>query len=203
MRFLLKWAVVGLCGAAAATAQDISFGLKGGVPFADSLKVADRSWYSSDKASWVLGPAFEMHLLGGLGVEADLLCRRVQYWESSPATGSPIARTTGQFWEVPLLLRYHSPEALVRPTLAGGLSYRRLARVKLHTSAGSGGEPAEVAGRNSIGATLGGGIEVGGGLVRLSAEIRYTRWGSSNIRTAVRGLATQLNQADFLLGIMF
>jgi opacity protein-like surface antigen len=92
---------------------------------------------------------------------------------------------------------------LFKPTLAAGLSYRRLARFSLHTAGGSGGEPAELTGRNAAGATVGGGVEVGGKLVRLSAEIRYTRWGSSSIRSAVSGLATQLNQADFLLGIMF
>jgi hypothetical protein len=46
-------------------------------------------------------------------------------------------------------------------------------------------------------------LEVGVPLVRFSAEIRYTRWGSSSFKAALGGLATQLNQADLLLGIMF
>jgi hypothetical protein len=53
------------------------------------------------------------------------------------------------------------------------------------------------------GPTLGGGLEVGVPLVRFSAEIRYTRWGGSGFKSALGGLATQLNQADLLLGIMF
>ena len=65
------------------------------------------------------------------------------------------------------------------------------------------GVKAELTGRSTAGATLAGGVEVGGRLVRVSAEIRYTRWGSSSFRSALTGLATQLNQADFLLGIMF
>ncbi len=195
--------ILTLWGAAGAMAQDLSFGLKGGVPLTDALKVADRSRYFSDKAPWVLGPAVELHLLAGLGVEADLFYRRVQYSETVQGAGSTVSRTTGQVWEVPLLARYHGPGVLFKPTLAAGLSYRRLARFSLHTAGGSGGEPAELTGRNAAGATVGGGVEVGGKLVRLSAEIRYTRWGSSSIRSAVSGLATQLNQADFLLGIMF
>jgi hypothetical protein len=99
--------ILTLWGAAGAMAQDLSFGLKGGVPLTDALKVADRSRYFSDKAPWVLGPAVELHLLAGLGVEADLFYRRVQYSETVQGAGSTVSRTTGQVWEVPLLARYH------------------------------------------------------------------------------------------------
>ena len=49
-RFRHVWCAVGvaaLLGVVSATAQDLSFGLKGGVPFSDALKVTARSRYCS------------------------------------------------------------------------------------------------------------------------------------------------------------
>ena len=86
--------------------------------------------------------------------------------------------------------RLRAPGVLVRPYVAAGYSFRRLTGL-------------EVSSPFKTGPTLGGGLEVGVPLVRFSAEIRYTRWGSSSFKAALGGLATQLNQADLLLGIMF
>ncbi len=195
--------------APAALPQRFSFGLKGGVPLTDALKVTDRSRYFSDKAPWLLGPAFGIHLVGGLSAEADLFYRRIQYTSTTPATGAVAARTGGQAWEVPILARFQSPGLLVKPFVGAGLAYRRLARFDQRAVAGSSGtlvstdQPPELSNRSSAGAALAGGVELGGKLIRFSAEIRYTRWGSSSIKSAVSGLASQLNQADFLLGVMF
>ncbi len=204
MRPAVRLACVALVGVGCAIAQDFSFGVKGGVPFNDAVKVTDRARYFSDKAPWVFGPAFELRLLAGFGVEADLFYRRLEYSTTNPAGATATSRTTGQVWELPVLARFHGPGALFRPTLAAGLSYRRMARFDVRTLTGSGGsDPPELTGRNGAGATVGAGVEAGGRLVRVSAEVRYTRWGTSSIRSAASGLATQLNQADFLLGIMF
>ena len=198
-----------LLAAASAFPQRFSFGLKGGVPLTDALKVTDRSRYFSDKAPWVLGPAVQLRLAGGLSAEADLFYRRLHYTQTTQDTNLTVARTTGQAWEIPLLARFQSPGLLFKPFVGAGFSFRRVANLDQRTlttgssGAQSSGEPAELTGRSTAGATLAGGVEVGGRLVRVSAEIRYTRWGSSSFRSALTGLATQLNQADFLLGIMF
>jgi opacity protein-like surface antigen len=176
--------LVCLLAAPAAFAQNFSFGVKGGVPLANSLKVLDTATYTSNKAPFVLGPAVELHLPLGLGAEADLLYRRLQYASGANNT------TTGQAWEVPLLVKYRVPGALLRPYVAAGYSFRRLGLTNL-------------SGAFTTGPTLGGGLELRVPLVRFSAEIRYTRWGSSSFKAALGGLATQLNQADLLLGIMF
>jgi len=167
-----------------ASAQTLSFGVKGGVPLANSLKITDRATYTSNKSPAVLGPAFELRLPLGIGVEADLLYRRLQF-----ATGSSV-KTTGQAWEVPLLVKVRAPGVVLRPYVAAGFSLRRLAGMELSNPL-------------KTGPTLGGGLELGVPRVRFSAEIRYTRWGSSSFKAALGGLATQLNQADLLLGIMF
>ena len=173
-----------LLAAPVASAQNFSFGVKGGVPFANSLKVLDQETYTSSKAPVVLGPAVELHLPLGLGIEADLLYRRLQFKTVSNT------ESTGQAWEVPLLAKYRAPGVLLRPYVAAGYSFRRLAGMELND-------------RFTTGPTLGGGAELRVALVRISAEIRYTRWGSSSFKAAFGGLATQLNQADLLLGIMF
>lgn len=179
-----KILLVCLLAAPVASAQSLSFGVKGGVPLANSLKVLDQATYTSNKSPVVLGPAVELRLPLGLGVEADLLYRRLQF-----TTGSNV-RTTGQAWEVPLLVKYRAPGVLVRPYVAAGYSFRRLAGMELNSPF-------------KTGPTLGGGLELGVSRVRFSAEIRYTRWGASSFKSALAGLATQLNQADLLLGIMF
>jgi hypothetical protein len=173
-----------LLAAPVAFAQNFSFGVKGGVPLTNSLKVLDRATYTSGKSPFVAGPAVELRSAVGLGVEADLLYRRLQY------TSGANIRTTGQAWEVPLLAKYRAPGAILRPFVAAGYSFRRLAGM-------------ELTGPFKTGPTLGGGLELRAAVVRFSAEIRYTRWGSSSFKAALSGLATQLNQADLLLGIMF
>ncbi len=199
-----------LMAASAALPQGLSLGVKGGVPLTDALKVTDRSRYFSDKAPYVFGPAFELHLFAGLSAEADLFYRHIQYTSTAPGAVATTSRTTGQAWEIPMLAKYRAPGALFRPILLAGLSYRRLARFQQRTIAGGAAtavptsdQPPEVAGRSTAGATLGGGVELRVPLIRISAEMRYTRWGSSSFRSAVGGLVSQLNQADFLLGIMF
>jgi len=187
-------------------AQGFSFGLRGGVPVGDSLKILDAGRYSSDRAPFVVGPAVELHLVGGVSAGADLLYRRIQY-SSLSAEGS--SRTTGQAWDIPVMGRFRLPGALFRPFLEAGITWRRLARFEQRTTAGAPlavnvtKNPPELVDRSTSGPTLGGGVELQAPLVRISAGLRYTRWSSSSFRSALVGLATQLNQADFLLGIMF
>ena len=193
----------------AAMPQGFSFGVKGGVPITDGLKVLDRSRYFSDRAPFVIGPAVELRLFAGLSAEADLFYRKIQYTSTSQGAGAISSRTQGQAWEIPVLAKYRTPGELTRAFISAGLSYRRLARFEQRTSIpGSSapqvsGEPPELDNRSTAGATIGGGVELSVPLLRISAELRYTRWGSSSFRSALSGLATQLNQADFLLGIMF
>lgn len=211
-----RLALVVLLVASAAFSQSLSVGLKGGVPLFDAFKVADTTRYFSDKAPYVIGPALEVHLPLGLSAEVDLLYRNLEYNSTIQVVSPPgpaqilDAKTTGQVWELPLLAKYRVPGVLVRPYLAAGLSYRRLAHLK-QRSAPTGSpatvsvtdQPPELTGRNGVGPTLGAGLELKVRRVRVSSEIRYTRWGASSFKAALGGFATQLNQADILLGIAF
>ncbi len=202
MGWRLKLCWLALAASTAAMPQGFSFGVKGGVPITDALKVLDRSRYFSDRAPYVIGPAVELRLIGGLSAESGVFYRKVQYTLTSP--GGVASRVTGQSWEIPILAKYRAPGALIRPLVSAGLSYRRLARFRQRTPSGAVSvAPSEVVGHSTAGATVGGGLELSVPLLRLSAELRYTRWGSTSIRSGITGLATQLNQADFLLGAMF
>jgi hypothetical protein len=197
-----------LLASSAALSQSLSYGLKGGVPLINAFKVTDSSRYFSNKAPSVIGPALEVHLPLGLSAEVDLLYRRAEYTSTTTVSGPPpsvtTARTTGQTWEIPLLAKGRIPGILpITPFVEGGFSYRRLARFRQRSSGQVTNDPLELTGRNAMGPTIGGGLEVKIPFVRLSAEMRYTRWGSSDFKSAISGLASQLNQADFMLGIMF
>ncbi len=107
-------------------------------------------------------------------------------------------------------MKYRVPGVLIRPYLSAGLSYRRLAHFEARSASADSpttvsvtDQPPELTGRNGVGPTIGAGLELYVRRVRIRAELRYTRWGSSSFRSALSGLASQLNQADFLLGIMF
>ncbi len=190
----------------AAYPQSLDLGLKGGVPLVNVLNVNDSSTFHSDRPSFVIGPMAELGLPLGLGVEVDFLYRRVQY-SSSTLTPPTLSRTTGQSWEFPFLAKYRLPGVLVRPFVVAGLSFRRLAAFDQSTVSSSGSastdQPPEVKGRSAAGPTLGAGLQLSLPLVRLSSEVRYTRWATRGIQAAFGGLTTQLNQADFLLGVSF
>ena len=209
MSFPIRLCSVLLMAASAVHGQGLSFGLKGGVPLTDALDVLDRSRYFSDKAPYVIGPAVELRLFAGLSAEANLLYRRVEYTSTTQVTPQAVSRTTGQTWEIPLLAKYRVSGELLRPFVLAGLSYRRLARFEQRlTTGGISGtvqvsEPPGLTNRSTAGATVGGGLELSLPLIRVSAEMRYTRWGSSSFRAALAGLASQLNQADVLVGILF
>jgi hypothetical protein len=51
---------------------------------------------------------------------------------------------------------------------------------------------------------FGGGLEVKLGILRITPEFRYTRWGSENFRDPVAALLrSNKNQGDFILGVTF
>ena len=106
-------------------------------------------------------------------------------------------------------MKYRVPGELVRPFLSAGLSYRRLARFKAALGSGrlvrhgvGDGSAAGIDRKTASGQRSAGDWSCRCP-VRICSEMRYTRWGSSSFRSALGGLASQLNQADFLLGIMF
>ena len=68
------------------------------------------------------------------------------------------------------------------------------------------GTPSELKDDFRSGVVFGAGIEVHALILRLSPEIRYTRWGRDTFRDACCGgslLSSSRNQGEFLLGLTF
>jgi hypothetical protein len=94
-------------------------------------------------------------------------------------------------WEFPLLLKYRTAEGLVRPYLEGGASFNRISDINFSA----------LTNRTAAGFVLGAGIEFNALLVKLSPEIRYTRYS----RPIFEGGPVESNQNQFvvLFGIGF
>jgi opacity protein-like surface antigen len=158
-----------------------------------------------------VGPAFEVGLPLGLGVEVDALYRRDGYSSASGNfAGSVFNRERVNSWEFPILLSYQLRVPVVKPfaevgfaprvgsgTLDGSLSISipTQSYQQTHTSA---------AWQTSQGLVVGGGVRLALGHLQLSPEVRYTHWNnaafSGNYPDGPSYQSTQ-NQVDVLLGI--
>ena len=87
---------------------------------------------------------------------------------------------TASEWRIPVLLKYRLTSGLVAPFVSAGPALRAFTGAQN----GSGGSTAGVA------AAVG--LEGKVTLIRLTGELRYTRWGSATLGSLVTGLE-QLN----------
>lgn len=197
-----------------AFSEIVSFGVKGGVPLTDAFKISGGSTFFSDKQPYTIGPVLELNLPFRLSVEFDALYKPLEYGsnvESISPDGRTLTsmRTTGSSWQFPLLLKYRLTGGLLRPYLGAGFAFHRLSGLKQLTgragdpSPVESSEPRELIDSSGMGAVLGGGLELRVPFIRLSSEIRYTRWGSMNFRSVAGDFRSHANQAEFLLGITF
>jgi len=161
------------------SAQLINWGVKGGVPFNDAVKAAGT--FSSNFSRWTVGPVVEVNLPAGLGLEFDALYRRTGYSTSSAYNSGSI--------EFPLLVKYKFPGTLARMYVDGGFVFRRIGDIPLLVDA------------NSKGFVFGAGFRYDLKLVKISPELRYTRWDNEPFR--MPNLSSARNQTEFLIGITF
>ena len=191
----------------------ISLGVKGGVPITDALNTAQgvSSSYFTNTKRYLVGPTVEFHLPARFSIEVDALYKRLgyQYEASGPdVTATTVANT----WEFPVLGKFEILPGPVRPFIDFGASVRHLSGIRQVRQTISGvtlnqveiDNPAEFNKSNDFGLVFGAGIAFKMGRVRISPEMRYTRWGGENLRDPVNALLrTNRNQGDFMLGITF
>ena len=178
-----------LCLAAApAYPERVSVCARVGVPLSDAFKtIENRTPFNLESKRYTFGPSIEIRVLGWLTLEADALYRSAEY---STATGST--------WEFPLLAKHVRGKGPVRPFMNGGFSFHRLSGLKQFVGTLGAGD------RTNTGAVTGGGLELHLPRVKISPEIRYTRWGTRNIiPAALTQFISNRNQAVFLIGITF
>ncbi len=200
MRLVLLWLAV----ATGAFAQ-LSYGVRGGLPFTNLFDAASNpgETFTSSSTQFIIGPTVELHLPAGFGVEVDALYRHFHYSGSSNLVDELVTSTASNAWEFPLLLKYRTPGHFVRPFLDAGVAFDRWSGFKLITSAV--GLPSSTSNPSGVntGFVAGAGIELRLPVVRLSPEIRYTRWGAGSITDLGGALSSNKNQVEFLIGLTF
>lgn len=202
-----------IAGAVGAFPQ-FSAGLKAGVPITDTFNAlrSPNFGFNSQTKRCVIGPMLELRLPGGLAVEFDALYRRFNY-EADVSVIDVITnnRTTGNAWEFPLLAKYRFSSELVRPYIAGGVAWNTFSGMRQsitrviagQSSTTTSNDPAELREKTATGIVLGAGVEVRALFLRISPEVRYTRWGKEQFLDAAGGLRSNRNQAEFLVGFTF
>ncbi len=181
----------------------LSFGVRGGVPFTDFYHGVSNpgAVFESSSTRFILGPTIEFHLPAGFGLEADALYRHFQYRDSFNLVDVFVKSTANSAWEFPLLVKYRAPGPFVRPYVDAGVAWDRWSGVKQITNI-AGLTNSNVSGVNT-GFVLGAGFELRLPFIKLSPEVRYTRWGAKNITDLGGALTSNQNQAEFLLGVTF
>jgi hypothetical protein len=183
-----------------AAAQWFSAGLKGGLPATDPFQditlpgpftIGQTIHSFSDSKKFIAGGMVEVRLPLGFSVEADGLYRPLRLVIVTTNAGSPAQGKDSrnyESWEVPIVAKYrflHTP--LVKPYAEAGMSFRIL-------------EPPYDNVLSHRGDVLGAGIEWRVSRLKISPEIRYTRWGAdSNFPIA----KSNRNQVELLLGVGF
>ncbi len=175
MRALLM--AVLLCAPLAA--QLIDWGVKGGIPFNDAIQAAGS--FHNNFSRWTVGPVVEINLPAGLGLEFDALYRRTGYSTSTAYNSGSV--------EFPLLVKYKFPGTLARMYVDGGFVFRRIGDIPLLQDA------------NSKGFVFGAGFRYSLKLIKISPELRYTRWDNEPFQ--LPSLKSARNQTEFLIGITF
>ena len=202
-----SWMTAGILTGCACFGQTLSVGLIGGARASDDLTGAGATGVSK---RYVIGPALDIGLPLGFGVEVDALYRREGYQTSFGSFAYNIfSGERANSWEFPMLLKYRIPFSFLEVGYAprvihGSISsdYMQLfpTSLPLQHSTRSTDWPL------SHGIVIGGGVRFGIGRLRVSPSVRYTHW--NNI--AISGLygdgpswqSTQ-HQVDVLLGLMW
>jgi opacity protein-like surface antigen len=214
----MKSIVMFLIGSTVVWAQPVSVGVKGGLPLTDFLNAASggQSILSATTNRYIVGPSIELRLPAGFGVEFDALYRRFSYNATTNLVDAISSlRTTGNNWEFPLLLKKRFAGGPVRPFVSAGVSWNKISGLTQSVQTlvlpnritnSSTSSPVELKNDFSTGFVLGGGLDLHLLVLRITPEIRYTRWGNQNFSSVFSpgaSLNSSQNQAEFLVGFSF
>lgn len=181
--------------------QTISVGVIGGARVTDDLTGAGATSVSKP---YVVGPAVDIGLPLGLGIEVDALYRREGFQSSfSNPFYSVSSEERANSWEFPMLLKYRLPVPLVKPFAEVGYA-PRVINGSISSQDFLVGSTTSEHWPDSQGLVIGGGVQFGIGRLRLSPGVRYTHWNNTPITgyysNGPSWESTQ-NQVDILVGI--
>jgi hypothetical protein len=175
-----------------------SFGIKGGVPLTDAftdsttMGVDVLTHTFSNSKNYVIGPTAELSLPFGFSVEADALYRPLNLITNTTVVPQQLVHLSTDIssWEFPILGKYHFLHTpIVKPYMEAGPIFRQVGSQGSYLS--------------NSGFALGGGVDFKLLLVRITPELRYSRWGGDGRVQFFNAPPSQLNQAEFLIGISF
>lgn len=190
-------------------AQTVSVGLAGGGRATDDLTEPGATSVSK---RYVIGPAAEIGLRFGLGLEANALYRREGYetvfWNFANSISSSERANS---WEFPVLVKYRLPVRGIQPFLEAGYA-PRVIRGSI-TSDTVQVFPVALPAQHSVqstywptshGVVAGGGIQFGISRLRFAPTLRYTHWNNIAISGGYvdgPGWRSTQDQLDVLVGI--
>jgi hypothetical protein len=173
-----------LLAASAASAQHLSFGVIGGFPLTYSENTTNGTTITLDSTSrqFIFGGTAEVGLPFGLSVEGDFLYHPFNLHEVNLIPASNTV-TNYSVFEVPVLAKLLLGKSIIaHPFAEAGPEFRaNIGNLTL----------------SHDGFVVGGGVEFKLPLVKISPELRYTRWASGGLT------GENLNQAAFLVGVSF
>ena len=176
----------------------VSFGVKAGVPVTDAFSdhastavdVITHSFSSSK--NYTAGLMLELRLPLGFSVEADALYRPLNLTVDTrvlPTLTSHLSNDVSSA-EFPILGKYHFLHApVVSPYIEAGPIFRAVATAGSYLS--------------NQGFAVGGGVDIKLLVLRVSPEIRSSRWGKDAPVTGFLAAPSNINQAEFLIGVSF
>jgi|SRR5689334_6051026 hypothetical protein len=198
----MKSAIILLAFIAVPAFAQFGIGIKAGLPLTDAVDVVNNpSLGNTVERKYIVGPQVELRLPAGFAVELDALYSNFQITRP----GSTLSNLSGNSWEFPLLLKKRFGGAIVRPFVDIGASFRHLGGLKNIGNFIVGTAPSDpVQDRNNTGFVIGGGLELKLLFIRISPELRFTRWGTENFAQGVtNAFKTNKSQAQVLVGFSF
>ena len=184
---------------------DVSLGVQGGGPLGDFFRPGEVGGlneglivYTSKSVPYTVGPTVEVHRLHSFGLEASFLYQRFHYSYSgffigsfSPGVTNVASKTTGNAWSLPILLTYR-PVLRLPIFFGAGPVVRNLQGLDQNveyestyslggplitkTQRTESGNPADLRKRWYPGVEFAAGWDFKLSKLRISPEIRYTRW---------------------------
>ncbi len=193
-----------------ALCQSYSLGVKLGVPTGESFTVPTDL---SAARRYLVGGTAELHLPFRLSIELDGIYKRTGLntllGNPLPTYESATAGVRANQWEFPLLGKYELKGAgPVRLFVDGGpvlrhiggiaetITYTFLTGIPTSTSITS-NSSSLLSNRNTGGFAIGGGVTLKLLSLRISPELRYTRWSDATF------VNSSVNQADVMVGVTF
>ena len=165
------------------SAQHLSFGIKGGYPltYSENSVTTVTVHLDSNARQFIVGGTAELGLPLGFSVEGDFLFHPYNVENLGVITGSKV--NNYNVFEVPVLAKLRLGKGLAKPYVDAGPEFRF--------------SPSSGLTLSHAGFAVGGGLEFKLLLIKVSPEIRYTRWTNSTFA------GSNPDQLAVLLGVTF